>query len=117
MVVDLLTEILEGIKEGKSKKKIAKEQYCSVKTIDRKIKSSFGVGFNELRYIIFNQIVVHTIRSTPNRTAAAVSLNSSSQNLWNYSTRHIGSNPTKIMEEQHYATPPKISQLQRPANI
>ena len=47
MVVDLLTEILEGIKEGKSKKKIAKEQYCSVKTIERKIRSSFGVGFNE----------------------------------------------------------------------
>ena len=96
MAPDVKETILDGIEEGKKLDAIARDLHYSPKHTERKISDFFGVGFDLLRHIIFTPIVVHTIRSAPNSTAAATSLCMSSQSLWNFTQRHLNSSPSKI---------------------
>lgn len=97
MAPDVKETILDGIEEGKKLNAIARDLHYSSKHTERKISDCFGgVGFDLLRHVIFSPIVVHTIRSTPNSTAAATSLSMSSQALCNYTMRHLNSSPSKI---------------------
>ncbi len=100
MAPDVKETILDGIEKGKTLDAIASDLHYSTKQTGRKISDCFGgVGFDLLRHVIFSPIVVHTIRSTPNSTAAATSLSMSSQALCNYTMRHLNSSPSKIKAE------------------
>lgn len=97
MAPDVKETILDGIEKGKTLDAIASDLHYSTKQTGRKISDCFGgVGFDLLRHVVFSPIVVHTIRSTPNSTAAATSLSMSSQALCNYTMRHLNSSPSKI---------------------
>ena len=111
MRTESLPKILEGMEKGKNLKAISREMYYSPKEISRTIIKHFGIGFCTLFHAIYNPIVVHAIHSTQSSTEAASLLDMTSQNLSNYTLRHIGSTPQKIKREVQRMNNKSISEV------